>query len=106
MNFLANRYHTQIKAFLIQNELLVIDFFTPNNKDWENSPFKKPPNYKFFFFSFNNRPIFEEKLEYLLISGENKQGYNEMYWLEIQSFIFLKNKFTFKKSLFLKNYKA
>lgn len=86
-------YKNEIRTYLESKNYVLVDTISPNDKDWQRSPFKKPPKLGFSFIY--TRPNNWSKTEYLKIIGSKGEKLQE-FWIEIKTTYFHKPVITFK----------
>ena len=86
-------YKNEIRTFLESKNYVLVDTISPNDKDWQRSPFSKPVKFEFSFLL--THPLNWNNTEYFKIIG-NKGEKNQEFWIEINTTYFHKPVLTFK----------
>lgn len=87
-------YNFEIENYLSINGLTLQNIYSPKEKDWKNSPFKKPEifGFNFFVIKFNGAIVIWNALKYKVVqTNEGKK-----IWVEIKTTYFKKPILIFK----------
>lgn len=92
-------YHDEIRQYLLDHSLELMEIRFPNNIDWKDNCFAKPPiiSISLVQFRINGIPITWTDRKYKIIDAIDKKGRETRVWLEIETNYFQKPILTFKQ---------